>query len=47
MHYNDEDTYNLWLTVGESWRSELDVNNLTTEHTKRISEETGEIIILI
>ena len=39
LHYNDEDTYNLWLTVGESWYSRLDTNNLSAEKMQQLAEE--------
>lgn len=35
----------VWMTMVESWFSELDVNNLTAKHMKDISEKTAEIII--
>ena len=35
----------VWMTMVESWYSELDVNNLTAKHMKEISEKTAEIII--
>ena len=34
----------VWMTMVESWCSELDVNNLTAKHMKDISEATAEII---
>ena len=34
----------LWMTMVESWYSALDVNNLTAEYMKEISEETAEIL---
>ncbi len=39
LHYNDEDTYNLWLTVGESWYSRLDTNNLSAANMQQLAEE--------
>lgn len=39
LHLNDEDTYNLWLTVGESWYSRLDINNLSAEKMQKLAEE--------
>ena len=39
LHYNDEDTFNLWLTVGESWYSRLDTNNLSAEKMQQLAEE--------
>ena len=38
LHQNDEDTYNLWLTVGESWYSRLDINNLSAEKMQKLAE---------
>lgn len=39
LHQNDEDTYNLWLTVGESWYSRLDINNLSAKKMQKLAEE--------
>jgi len=39
LHYNDEDTFNLWLTVGESWYSRLDTNNLSAVKMQQLAEE--------
>jgi hypothetical protein len=39
LHHNDEDTYNLWLTVGESWYSRLDINNLSALKMQQLAEE--------
>ena len=39
LHQNDEDIYNLWLTVGESWYSRLDINNLSAEKMQKLAEE--------
>ncbi len=39
LHQNDEDTNNLWLTVGESWFSRLDINNLSAEKMQKLAEE--------
>ena len=39
LHYNDEDTYNLWLTVGESWYSRLDTNYLSAANMQQLAEE--------
>ncbi|MEA3477637.1 MAG: TetR/AcrR family transcriptional regulator [Bacteroidota bacterium] len=39
LHQNDEDTNNLWLTVGESWYSRLDPNNLSAEKMQKLAEE--------
>jgi hypothetical protein len=39
LHNNYEDTYNLWLTVGESWYSRLDPNNLSAVKMQQLAEE--------
>ena len=39
LHYNDEDTYNLWLTVGESWYSRLDTNDLSAANMEQLAKE--------
>ncbi len=39
LHHRDEDTYNLWLTVGESWYSRLDPNNLSAVKMQQLAEE--------
>jgi len=39
LHYIDQDTYNLWLTVGESWYSRLDPDNLSAEKMQLLAEE--------
>ena len=39
LHHNDEDTYNLWLTVGESWYSRLDTNYLSAANMQQLAEE--------
>lgn len=39
LHFNDEDTYNLWLTVGESWYSRLDANKLSAASMQQLAEE--------
>ena len=39
LHYNDEDTYNLWLTFGESWYSRLDTNDLSAANMERLAKE--------
>ena len=35
----------MWMTMVELWCSELDINNLTANHMKDISEATAEIIL--
>ncbi len=39
LHFTDEDTYNLWLTVGESWYSRLDTNYLSAANMQQLAEE--------
>ena len=39
FHQTDKDTYNLWLTVGESWFSRLDSNNLSASKMQQLAEE--------
>ena len=39
LHYNYEDTNNLWLTVGESWYSRLDPNNLSAVKMQQLATE--------
>jgi len=36
---NNRDTHDLWIIVGESWYSRIDVNNLTTSHMQQVAEE--------
>lgn len=39
LQYNNEDLYNLWLTVGESWYSRLDPKNLSAVKMQELAEE--------
>jgi len=39
LHHNDEDIYNLWLTVGESWYSRLNPDNLSAVKMQQLAEE--------
>ncbi len=39
LHYENKDTYNLWLTVGESWFSRLDPQNLSAIEMQKLAEE--------
>lgn len=39
LHHNDKDTYNLWLTVGESWYSRLDPDNLSAVKMQQLADE--------
>jgi AcrR family transcriptional regulator len=45
LHYNDEDTYSMWLTVGESWYSRLDTNNLSAAHMQQLAEEITNSVL--
>ena len=46
LHQNDEDTYNLWLTVGESWYSRLDPNNLSAVKMQQLAEEIIKSVLV-
>ena len=39
FHHTEEETYNLWLTLGESWYSRLDPNNLSAAKMQQLAEE--------
>ena len=39
FHHTDREMYNLWLTVGESWYSRLDLNNLSAAKMQQLAEE--------
>ncbi len=39
LHHENKDTYNLWLTVGESWFSRLDPKNLSAIEMQKLAEE--------
>jgi len=39
FHQTEKETYNLWLTVGESWYSRLDTNNLSAAKMQQLAEE--------
>ena len=45
LHQNDEDIYDLWLTVGESWYSRLDTNNLSAEKMQQLAEEIMNTVL--
>ena len=45
LHYSDEDTFNLWLTVGESWYSRLDCNNLSAINMQQLAEEITNSVL--
>ena len=46
LHHNNEDTYNLWLTVGESWYSRLDTNNLSAIKMQQLAEEIMNSVLI-
>ena len=39
LHHNNEDTFNLWLTFGESWYSRLNTNDLSAAKMQQLAEE--------
>ncbi len=39
IHQYSEETYNLWLTVGESWYSRLNPDDLSAETMQKLAEE--------
>ena len=39
LRYADQDTCDLWLTVGESWYSRLDTNDLSAGNMQQLAEE--------
>ena len=39
LHFAYEDIYNLWLTVGESWYSRLDPNNLSALKMQQLADK--------
>ena len=45
FNHTDIDTYNLWLTVGESWYSRLDTNNLSAAKMQQLAEEIMNSIL--
>ena len=46
LHHNDKDTYNLWLTVGESWYSRLDTNDLSAIKMQQLAEEIMNSVLI-
>ncbi len=46
LHHIDEATYNLWLTVGESWYSRLDPNNLSAVKMQQLAEEIMNSVLI-
>ncbi|NOX84946.1 MAG: TetR/AcrR family transcriptional regulator [Chlorobi bacterium] len=45
LHHNDEDTYNLWLTVGETWYSRLDPEDLSAVKMQQLAEDIMNSIL--
>jgi hypothetical protein len=45
LHHTEKDLSNLWLTVGESWYSRLDFNNLSAEKMQQLAEEIMNSIL--
>lgn len=39
LHQKTEIIYNLWVTIGESWYSRLDPDNLSAEKMQQLAEE--------
>ena len=46
LHHKNEDTHNLWLTVGESWYSRLDPNNLSAVKMQQLAEEIIKSVLV-
>ena len=46
LHHIDEATYNLWLTVGESWYSRLDPNNLSAVKMQQLAKEIMNSVLI-
>jgi len=45
LHHINTDSYNLWLTVGESWYSRLDANNLSAAKMQQLAEEIIDSVL--
>ncbi len=45
LHHNDEDTFNLWLTVGETWYSRLDPDNLSSEKMQKLAQDIMDSVM--
>ena len=45
LNHKNEDTYNLWLTVGESWYSRLDTNDLSAEKMQQIAKDVMDSVL--
>ncbi len=39
LHHKDQDTYNLWLTIGETWYSRLNPNDLSAVKMQQLAED--------
>ena len=42
---NNEETFNLWVTVGESWYSRLDTNELSAEKMQQIAKDVMNSVL--
>ena len=42
---NDEDLFDLWITVGESWYSRLDMNDLSAERIEQLSKDVMNSVL--
>ena len=42
---NNEDTFDLWVTVGESWYSRLDMNDLSAERIEQLSKDVMNSVL--
>ena len=42
---NNEETFNLWVTVGESWYSRLDTNDLSAEKMQQIATDVMNSVL--
>ncbi|NQT78754.1 MAG: TetR/AcrR family transcriptional regulator [Bacteroidetes bacterium] len=42
---NNEETFNLWVTVGESWYSRLDTNDLSAEKMQQIAKDVMNSVL--
>ena len=42
---NNEDTYNLWLIVGEAWYSRLDINDLTAKKMQQLAKDILDSVL--
>ena len=42
---NNKETFNLWVTVGESWYSRLDTNDLSAEKMQQIAKDVMNSVL--